>query len=217
MKKQAALLFFLVLILFVGLSVYGYSQNQSVATAKEEIILTTYYPVPYGDYQNLRLWPSAQKECNENKRGTLYYDTDANKVMVCTLSSDKMMYVWQDLGLWAKKEGTDTIYPNDIALNVGIGGTDTQDYGKGVSKLDTYGYAAANDVWLKDVGKWVSAWLDDHEKRIAKLEQPASGCPPGMITQKERIDKQTTGNGKRWSTPEDCVPDVFYDTPVHCN
>ncbi len=157
--------------------------TQQPPANREEIVLTTYYPVPYGDYQNLRLWPSAQKECNENKRGTLYYDDTANKMMVCTLSSDNMTYAWQVLGegLWTRKDNV--VYSNDPAWNVGIG-TDTpqgklevnggnlvvQNGAVGIdtvtpatyggqsspAQMESTGYIAVSDVWLKSVNRWAS-------------------------------------------------------------
>lgn len=181
---QRTLLVFIFLGGIIGGNYVAFAQQPT--TNREEIVLTTYYPVPYGDYQNLRLWPSAQKECNENKRGTLYYDDTANKVMVCTLSADKMTYVWQVLGgegLWTNKDNA--LYPNDLAWNVGIG-TDTpqgklevnggnlvvQNGGVGIGtdtlgtygdqqkqsqmQVDTTGYIGTRDVWLKDTNQWAS-------------------------------------------------------------
>jgi len=76
-----------------------YAQTGSQSPQKEEIVLTTYYPVPYGDYQNLRLWPipQAKKPCDENGRGTLYFDDSRQQVMVCRMVSPGQ-YEWQQVG-----------------------------------------------------------------------------------------------------------------------
>jgi|GEM_PF-2440482 len=42
----------LVLLMFVFLARYCYGQS---VTKQEELVITTYYPVPYGDYQELRV------------------------------------------------------------------------------------------------------------------------------------------------------------------
>jgi len=188
---------------FILLGIIGgnYAAFAQQPTNREEIVLTTYYPVPYGDYQNLRLWPSAQKECNENKRGTLYYDTDQNKVMVCTLSSDNVTYEWQVLGenLWSKNKDANTVYANNTALNsgnlnAGIGTDIARAYANRQTKLDVGdnargnadGYVAVDDVYLKDPVSGQPGWLS---QTGGDLAAPVNGqCPAGYT----RYDLGTT-------------------------
>jgi len=61
--------------------------------AQEEITITTYYPSPYGSYNELQLWPhsSPVTGCNANTQGTMYLDSDDYQIYVCDGST------WQPL------------------------------------------------------------------------------------------------------------------------
>jgi len=193
MKISKSVLLFIMFSLLGGIVSIGNVSAQTQSPTKEEIVLTTYYPVPYGDYQSLRLWPSTQKSCDENKRGTLYYDDTANKVMVCTLSADNMTYVWQALGqeLWTRKDNN--ISPNDLSWNVGIGTISPTNPAPNTQQ----GNLDVNDVYLRSLDKWISqetvktgtlcgmatyniyngwSWMWPCEDKY-----PYDGCPPHYI------------------------------------
>ncbi len=55
----------------------------------EDITITTYYPSPYGSYNELQLYPHSTPvaTCNSSNRGTMYYDSDDDHVYVCNGSS----------------------------------------------------------------------------------------------------------------------------------
>lgn len=56
----------------------------SVSLAQESITITSYYPSPYGVYNELRLYPNASPSaCNANNRGAMYYNSVNNEVRVC--------------------------------------------------------------------------------------------------------------------------------------
>ncbi|MDD3345698.1 MAG: hypothetical protein PHO34_04660 [Candidatus Omnitrophica bacterium] len=61
----------------------------TVAASAEDITITTYYPSPYGSYNELQLYPhsSPTVSCNSSKRGTMYYDSDDNNMYVCNGTS----------------------------------------------------------------------------------------------------------------------------------
>jgi len=107
------------LVLFVFLPA-GFSQN----VRKEELVITTYYPVPYGDYRLLRLYPARPSgdsfACDELHEGTMYYDQDKKQVMSCRLIAPGK-YSWQIIGLWTQVGSL--IYPEDLTWNVAIGTT----------------------------------------------------------------------------------------------
>jgi hypothetical protein len=51
----------------------------------EDITITTYYPAPYGVYQELRLFPHSAPitVCNDDHKGVMYYDFDDDELKVC--------------------------------------------------------------------------------------------------------------------------------------
>lgn len=57
----------------------------SLVFSQEQITITTYYPSPYGSYNELQLFPHNEPttECNAATRGTMYYDSDDDSVYVC--------------------------------------------------------------------------------------------------------------------------------------
>jgi len=65
----------LLMFLFCSLA---YSQT-------ENITITTYYPAPYGEYQQVKLTPTTQPACAAGNKGAIYYDNDPakNKPYIC--------------------------------------------------------------------------------------------------------------------------------------
>ncbi len=57
----------------------------SAFCADESLTITTYYPSPYGTYNELQLYPhsSPATTCNATTRGTMYYDSDDGQIHVC--------------------------------------------------------------------------------------------------------------------------------------
>ena len=59
----------------------------TISFAQEQLTITTYYPSPYGSYNELQLSPHtpAVTNCNSlNAVGTIYYDSIAGSVQLCT-------------------------------------------------------------------------------------------------------------------------------------
>lgn len=108
----------------VSLSVLGlFFRISSLALAEEEsITLTTYYPSPYGVYNEMRLYPHSPPVVNcdpsniEQARGTIYYDNIEDQLKVC--GGDPLD--WQYLsGYWRLSESS--LFPRDNSWSVGIG------------------------------------------------------------------------------------------------
>jgi hypothetical protein len=78
----------------------------------ETITLTTYYPAPFGVYNELRLYPHNNPSvCNASTEGTMYYNSDDHQVYVCGESG-----VWQNLGWWRSDDGGASIYNTNTGL-----------------------------------------------------------------------------------------------------
>jgi hypothetical protein len=88
-------------------------------TTNETLTISTYYPSPYGVYNELRLYPkTTPTTCDSLTEGNMYYNSTTDQVMVCRDPSG-----WQSMsGLWTLN-GTN-LYPNNTTWNVGIGTTD---------------------------------------------------------------------------------------------
>jgi hypothetical protein len=90
-------------------------------TLNKMFTLTTYYPAPFGAYDRLRLVPRAALpagQCNNNTRGTFYFDQDLNSLRICGMTD-----IWEWIhGVWIQN-GND-VFLADVAnpnLFVGIG------------------------------------------------------------------------------------------------
>ena len=104
----------------------------------EQVTITTYYPAPYGVYQEMRV--------NQMAVGNTYRASSLN-------------------------DGTLI-----VSDRVGIGTTSPGSYGGQQSRLDVNGYAAANDVWLKNAGKWAS---EDATYQTFSASAFSVSCPSG--------------------------------------
>lgn len=181
-NKQIKKAFFCIFAVSMAMVSLSYAQQSS--SQKEEIVITTYYPVPYGDYQKLRLFPSEQptNSCDVDTAGLLYYDEANNQVMVCRLIS-LGNYRWQPVGLWS--QSGNNLYADDIGWNTGIGTTVARAYDNRQTKLDVGdnvqgnhdGYIAVDDVYVKNpVSGQAPGWLSQG----GDLAVPVNGqCPAG--------------------------------------
>jgi len=116
--------------------------------SQETLTITTYYPSPYGSYNELQLYPHSDPvtPCNANTRGTMFYDADDGLIKICEGSSGN----WVAMGFWAAS-GID-IY-NTNSGYVGIGTSlpqaplDVQTSGPGVAYFSSSdGLAARIDL-----------------------------------------------------------------------
>ena len=60
--------------------------------------IVTWYPSPYNEYEELRLYPisDSNSQCNSDTRGLMYYDSEEDKVKLC--KGPAGLNNWQDLG-----------------------------------------------------------------------------------------------------------------------
>ncbi len=60
--------------------------------------IVTWYPSPYNEYEELRLYPisDSNSQCNSDNRGLMYYDSDEDKVKLC--KGPAGLNNFQDLG-----------------------------------------------------------------------------------------------------------------------
>jgi len=132
MQNRVAMSVLIIMVLFLSVSILSYSQ-QTQGPKTEEIVLTTYYPVPYGDYREMRAermavgknWRSAANVCWEQGK--------------CTD--------------WINEEGTGGDTDLIVEGNAGIGSTykpSTMVPNSEQGNLDV------NDVYVRSKGQWVS-------------------------------------------------------------
>jgi len=83
-------IFCLILMMAIGFSYSGLAQSS------EQIAITTYYPSPYGIYQQLKLAPSAScpgGDCvNCSDKGLMFYNANTNQISYCDGA------LWQQFG-----------------------------------------------------------------------------------------------------------------------
>ncbi|MFH1230276.1 MAG: tail fiber domain-containing protein [Planctomycetota bacterium] len=95
----------------------------SLGFGEESITITTYYPSPYGVYNELQLYPhsSPVTPCNNTTRGTMYYNSTDGQIKVCDGAGN-----WPTAGggggVYWNQTGT-SLYPTNTTWNVGIGTT----------------------------------------------------------------------------------------------
>ncbi|MBI4435910.1 MAG: hypothetical protein HY590_00625 [Candidatus Omnitrophica bacterium] len=150
-------IFFLLLLLLLTCSL--------VAIAQEQITLTTYYPAPFGEYQNVRLVPTtgatSGTSCTATQTGLMFYNSTTNEILYCNGGSS----TWAVLGgggggggssLWTLSGSN--LYPTTLSSNVGIGTTDPvyklNVAGTALVKSDTFSGDAlivGNDTKLVDI------------------------------------------------------------------
>ncbi len=55
------------------------------ASAQETVTITSYFPSPYGSYNELQLFPhsAAVTPCNAAARGTMFFDSDDSQLKIC--------------------------------------------------------------------------------------------------------------------------------------
>ncbi|MFZ5801460.1 MAG: hypothetical protein ACOY3D_08845 [Candidatus Omnitrophota bacterium] len=93
----------------------------------EEMTITTYYPAPYGSYNELQLYPHSPPvvPCDAEHAGVMFVDSsDDNTLKVCDGSGN-----WEAAGYWVLDDTLATspsikLYPRDLGWNVGIGTAD---------------------------------------------------------------------------------------------
>ena len=68
--------------------------------------IVTWYPSPYNEYEELRLYPisDSNSQCNSDNRGLMYYDSDEDRVKLC--KGPAGLNNWQDLGGGNDEPGT---------------------------------------------------------------------------------------------------------------
>jgi hypothetical protein len=151
----------------------------------ETLTISTYYPSPYGVYNELRLYPKAALppgNCSSDiNEGTMYYDNTANQLMVCR-ETGFGIYTWQSASSLWTINGTN-LYPNNTTWNVGIG-TTGPGYALSVAGV-IHGQATANsgdvlrignDIKLVDIDVANTAGLYGLQNTtIASLQLGSSG------------------------------------------
>jgi hypothetical protein len=107
MSKSLPVIFLAISFLF-GLVAIGFC---------EDITLTTYYPAPYGSYNELLLFPHtpAVVTCDDQHKGLIYYDSAEDIIKVCT-GSDSL---WKAPSYWVL-EGN-SLHTQKTPWTVGIG------------------------------------------------------------------------------------------------
>ena len=214
MKKSA-----LKAVIFFIFSCYLLLATCYLAFAQtESITLTTYYPSPVGEYQNLRLNPSGDPGCDATKEGLMYYDNGLNAIRVCGGAGP----AWQDVGGggpwdWDNPNNRVTLV-DDANDNVGIG-TANPSAGRLQVREDsgtiTYPLVLQNDDgnWLNRVGVGIQFHRDRPWAAIAGQQEVSNNGNWGSLLLQTRTSDAAgletkmaiLANGNVWSVG-DMVP-----------
>ena len=159
-------LFFL--MAFVFLPVFVFAQPVQY---EESITITTYYPSPYGSYNELRLYPHSDPvtTCNINTKGTMYYDSEDNQIYFCNGNA------WIRSGYWAASGNN--IY-NINPDNVGIGTTAP------TQKLDVTGYVKGRSgLCIGDDcrSNWMPNTITVRAEACGSAHDIVANCPHGSV------------------------------------
>ncbi len=84
----------------------------------ESLVISTYYPSPYGQYDNLRLLPSAEpSSVNQlSQPGIMFFNSTDNRLYIYSNITNKWEKAGADVGLWVNS-GTNL----NTTYKVGIG------------------------------------------------------------------------------------------------
>jgi hypothetical protein len=108
---------FLKVILVMGFFILGFSVISF--SQQENIIVTTYYPSPFGVYNELRLFPhSPGSACTPATAGTMYIDSTDGLLYIC--NGNTATWVNEASSILWTLNGTN-LYPTNNTWNVGIG------------------------------------------------------------------------------------------------
>ncbi len=94
------------------------------AQQEEKLTITTYYPSPYGIYQNLRMNPSTNPgDCTGASAplGKMYFDSAMNALFVCSRVGATYGYQLVPGGGGAWGTNANYLYVMNTTLNVGVG------------------------------------------------------------------------------------------------
>ena len=107
--------------------------------------IVTWYPSPYSEYEELRLYPKRNDEesqCNSSDQlGLIYYNKDDQALKVCWQDPSNNNYSWEKIALG--QGGYWQLSGNDIS-NTNSG------------KVTINGNMQADDIYLTSLGKWLS-------------------------------------------------------------
>src|SRR4051812_1649917 len=84
----------------------------SLVWGQQNITMTTYYPAPSGNYDQMRLVPRAPAAmvCNAANQGNLFVRNDTGIIQYCNNN------LWAPIGgAWSEDTITNSIYPTDTA------------------------------------------------------------------------------------------------------
>jgi|GEM_PF-1472509 len=146
---------FIFLTLFCILSSWGF--------AAEELTITTYYPSPYGSYNELQFYPhgTAVTTCSTTTKGTAYYDSDGSgDLLVCDGT------YWKRVGPWEfNSEPMDTstsspyrIRPKSADWNVSIG--TTSDGSDATAKLNVVSSTSQAQLAVNNAPNSYGVWAN---------------------------------------------------------
>ena len=91
--------------------------------------IVTWYPSPYNEYEELRLYPkrsAEESQCNSFEQlGLMYYNQDEQALKVCWQDPGDLSYSWEKItlgqgGYWAVAVSGNDIY-NTNSGNIGVG------------------------------------------------------------------------------------------------
>ncbi len=82
--------------------------------------IVTWYPSPYNEYEELRLYPISESnspngECGQDNRGLMYYDKEDDKVYICKGATEG----WKELGGGGKLSQSTTSSSSCDSNNLG--------------------------------------------------------------------------------------------------
>lgn len=149
----------------------------SCCLAQETLTISTYYPSPYGVYNELRINPNddAHTCSSANEEGTMYYDLSEHKMKICDYQSGS--YAWRDLDGAGGYSYTyfcysSTFFGTPVCNNAG----------------GTRGYCPAGYTQKYDLGAW--GWCFSS---AAMWHLPPGNNCPTMFSGLD-VTKQATGN-----------------------